>query len=145
VAARSAVVTPAIALLDGFLDLNHAYRFGPPSCDLVVATLRAHGAPLADAFFFPLGLPSTRTDIGLTAALAARGDGDLDLTVGTRGHAHAVTLALDGFDPEDDFFHLAPGASRTLRLRRDPGASPARRGSVAACNALTTTTIQVPA
>ncbi len=145
VAARSAVVTPAIALLDGFLDLNHAYRFGPPSCDLVVATLRAHGATLAESFFFPLGLPSTRTDVGLTAELAARGDGDLDLTVGTRGHAHAVTVTLDGFVADDDFFHLAPGASRTLRLRRDPGASPARRGSVAACNALTTTAIQVPA
>jgi beta-mannosidase len=74
--ARTAVEVPghgaleiaAGSLFDGFLDLSYAYRFGPPSVDLVVATLMVDGKVRGQAFHFPLGLPSAReADLGLTA------------------------------------------------------------------------------
>ncbi len=42
-------------ILGHFADAGYAFRFGPPSHDLVVATLRREAEILSEAFFFPLG------------------------------------------------------------------------------------------
>ena len=83
VPAHGAIEVAAGALLDGFVDLSYAYRFGPPPADLVVATLRGAGVEvLAEAFHFPAGRPARRElDVGLAAEAAACADGDADLTV----------------------------------------------------------------
>ena len=132
---RAAIEIGAATLFDGFLDLSYAYRFGPPSHDLVVATVRApSGATLAQAFHFPLGVPATRElDVGLTAAATVDGD-DAIVTVRTRRFAQSVAVEADGFVPDDAYFHLAPGAERTLRLRRVAGTS-ALRGTLQPLNA----------
>ena len=141
VPAHGAIELAAGALTGGFVDLSYAYRFGPPPADLVVATLRdAAGAALAEAFHFPAGRPSARElDVGLAAEAAPRPDGGADLTVTTRRFAQAVTIEIDGLAADDDCFHLAPGASRTVRLRPVPGAAPraTRRGAAVALNAET--------
>ena len=140
VPARDAAEIPAGALFDGFLDLTHAYRFGPPSHDLVVATLLPEAGDRTDAFYFPLGLPSVRAaDIGLTATARPLAGGDFELTLRTRAFAQSLALEVDGFAPDDDFFHLAPGAERTVRLRAR-GAAPLR-GQVQPLNAETGTKI----
>jgi beta-mannosidase len=126
VPARGAAEVPALSLFEGFMDLGHAYRFGPPTCDLVVAALHwgEQGASTLEAFHFPLGLPRARAaDVGLTGELRRREDGDLDLALTTKRFAQAIALELDGWAPDDAFFHLAPGASRTVRLRRAASAS----------------------
>jgi beta-mannosidase len=140
-AARRAVTVPAhggVSLpvaggFEGFLDLSYAFRFGPPSCDLVVATLHAEGAVAAEAFHFPLGLPSGKElDVGLAAAARAR-DGGFDVTLRTRRFAQSVVIDAEGFAASDAWFHLAPGAARTVRLE-PTGASRPLRGSVRALN-----------
>ncbi len=112
--AHGAVELPAAALFDDFLDLSFAYRFGPPTAQVLHATLEAAGAPLGEAFWFPAGMPSAlELDIGLAAALA----GD-ELTVRTRRFAQSVSIDAHNALPDDDGFHLAPGQSRTVTLRR---------------------------
>jgi len=141
---RSAIELGAASLFDGFMDLGYAYRFGPPSHDLVVATVRApSGERLAQAFSFPLGLPSARElDVGLTASAQLDGDGAI-VTVRTRRFAQAIAVDADGFVADDAYFHLPPGGVHTFRLRRIGGTA-ALRGTLQPLNAAATTKIVVP-
>lgn len=129
----------ADALLGRFTDAAYAYRFGPPAHDLVVATLRdrAAGRVLAEAFHFPLGLPLEPRDDVLAAAECERdasGAWRLRVRAGAQGPAVAVAVEVDGWVPEDAYFHLAPGAQRELLLRGGAeGATP--KGSVRPLNA----------
>jgi beta-mannosidase len=130
VPAHSAIEVPAADLLEGFVDLSYAYRFGPPPCDLVVARFGS-----SEAFHFPAGRSSTRElDLGLTASISGA-----ELTIRTRRFAQAIALDLEGALPDDDFFHLAPGAERRIRLSHAP-----KRGSVQPLNAESSTKITFP-
>ncbi len=123
--AHDAIELAAAALFDHLSDLSYAYRFGPPSQDLIVATFRAPGGIEAQAFHFPLGLPSHRElDLGLTAEARVVADGSAELTVRTRRFAQSIAVEVDGFIPDDDWFHLPPGGQRTLQLRRTSGSGP---------------------
>ena len=137
VAPRAAIEIGAATLFDGFLDLSYAYRFGPPLARSRGRDgARAVGRDAAQAFHFPLGLPSTRElDVGLTGG--ATTDGDVAIvTLKTRRFAQSVAVEADGFIPDDAYFHLPPGAERTLRLRRvTAGSSAPFRGTLQPLNA----------
>jgi beta-mannosidase len=142
VAPHAATEMNAAALFDGFLDLSYAYRFGPPSHDLIVGSVRdAHGTRVAQAFHFVRGLPSAEEpDVGLSAVAQLRDDGAYDLLVRTLRMAQSVHIDVEGFTADDNYFHLAPGGERLLLLRRDTGgegshATDAPRGSVQPLNA----------
>jgi beta-mannosidase len=145
--AREASEMPAAALFAGFLDLSYAYRFGPPAHDLVVANLTGeNGALLAQAFHFIPGLSATRElDVGMTAtATPAGGSPGFEVTITTRRFAQSVWIEADGFVAEEAYFHLAPGGSRTVLLRRAPG-EPDKplRGRAHALNAHTPAKIEL--
>ncbi len=172
--ARESLELPATSLFEaeGFLDLSYAYRFGPPSHDLAVASLTdsSDGTVLMQAFHFIAGLPASRElDVGLSATAtpgmpvaagssAMRGeaakavgtasdncDTSFRLTISTRRFAQSVWIEADGFIAEDAYFHLAPGSERTIALRRAPNARPTPlRGRVHALNALTPAKIETP-
>jgi beta-mannosidase len=124
---RDALELPAAALFEGFLDLSYAYRFGPPAHDLVAATLRGPGGDVrARAFHFPLGLPAAREpDVGLVAEARRDGAGAA-LVLRARRFAQSVAVEVEGFEPDDAWFHLAPGEERTVPLRRIAGSDPPR-------------------
>ncbi len=131
---RSALELPVAELLEGFSDLSYAYRFGPPSCDLIVATLVAQGEPLAQSYHFPLGLPNRlERDLGLSAELRRAGASQAELVLRSRRLAYAVHVELAGCEVEDNYFNVAPGDERRLRLRHQ-GAFEALRGSLRAHN-----------
>ena len=123
---HSVVEHPVMELLEGFTDVTHAFRFGPPSLDLVVASLcDSSGARLSEAFYFPLGLAAEpRDDLGLEAVPVALPGGDWDLVVSTRRFAQSVALDVGDLVPSDNFFHLSPGGTRTVRLKSGPGSAP---------------------
>jgi beta-mannosidase len=133
--AHGARELPLGAWLEGFHDVTYAYRFGPPSVDLVTASLEVGGASLATAFYFPLGLPREReTDLGLSARGRSLGDGRFEVVLQTRRFAQAVTLDVAGATADDAYFHLAPGASKSVVLTlREARAT--LRGSAQALNA----------
>ncbi|MFT3692792.1 MAG: hypothetical protein QM831_06610 [Kofleriaceae bacterium] len=98
----------ASELFEGWYDLSYAYRFGPPTCDVVHARLGE-----LEAFYFPAGIPVARDpDVGLQATR----DGD-DLVISAKRFARFVRI--DGGSPDDNFFHLAPGQERRIRCLGD--------------------------
>ena len=138
--ARGAIELNAGDLFEGFRDLSYAYRFGPPSHDVVAVTLRdATGAERARAFHFVGGWPSTRElDVGLSAAVRPTGNGGYELSVGTRRFAQSVQVDVEHYQAGDNYFHLAPGELRRLTLaprRRDRESVGAPGGVVRALNA----------
>src|SRR5439155_6605883 len=114
VPARGGIEVSAEAVLDGFRDLTYAYRFGPRTHDVVVATMGdATAVHLVGGAARPV-VPS----IGLRAELG-RDDGGWYADVSTDAFAQRVVIEAAGFVAGDSWFHLAPGATRRVRLRGD--------------------------
>jgi beta-mannosidase len=121
-AAREVTVAPhaglsigAFALFDRFFDAGHCYRFGPAPHDTVHASFVPDGCDQRqDAFHF-LAPPTAVIDQPLKALLGEDDNGfflALDAAVTTR----FVDIADDAFLPDDNFFHLAPGHRKIVRL-----------------------------
>jgi beta-mannosidase len=145
-AGRETTEIPAATLFEGFLDLSYAYRFGPASPDMVVASLLAEGgATLAQAFHFIGGVTAARElDVGLSATATPRDDGVFEVRIATRRFAQSLWIDVDGFSADDAYFHLAPGSEKIVFLRRTPN-EPVRplRGRVHALNAHTPAKIEL--
>ena len=130
------------SLLGEFSDTTYAYRFGAAPCDLIAASLVSQAQTVeSEVFLFPTGRPRGReADLGLDATVAFL-DGDrFALTVRSRRFAHAVAVAVEGFSPDDNYFHVQPGGTRTVTLQRT-GAPAEPRGTVQASNARAATRI----
>jgi beta-mannosidase len=132
-------------LLDGFHDLSFAYRFGPPSYDVAVAALtHADNTPFAQAAFFPAGHAVRETrDIGLNAVATPSNSG-YTLRIRSRAFARWVSVHAEGYDCEDQYFHLFPGIERVLALTPTKvNAAKVLRGQVDALNASTPAQIEL--
>ena len=119
VPARGSLSVPCVELLDHFMDINHAYKFGPPACDAVAATLRdAGGHLLGRTFFFNQGsLGAQQPDVGLQARAVMLDAHTAQVTVRTARLAYSVYFEADGFEPDDDYFHLPPDSETNVVLR----------------------------
>lgn len=117
--AHSARTLAGLDLFGHFMDLTHAYRFGPMSCHAIVATLRdLDGNQLAQTFFFPGdgGIRSGQ-DAGLSAQARTVDDHTAELTVRTKQLAQAVHFDVHGFQASDEYFHMAPHSETRVMLR----------------------------
>jgi beta-mannosidase len=144
--AHDTVELAAAALLDGFYDLSYAYRFGPATCDLVVATFRgADGAAPVEGYYFPLGRGAHLNEKrGLTAHAMALSDGEFALTLHTTVFAQSVVVEANGYSGDDQYFHLAPETERVIRLRPMSSThSESLRGTVRALNVRTAVPIEI--
>jgi len=142
---RTTLELAATDLFDGWYDLNYAYRFGPPSHELAVARLvDTQGRALAEAFYFPVGLPnSTEADVGLRAQASAGTDGAFVLQLSTRRFAQSVHVVAAGFAAEDDYFHMAPGSVRRIVLQPAAAGAQPPHGEVRALNSSAAATIEL--
>ena len=123
------------ALLPWFIDTTYAYRFGPPPHDLAVARLvaRERAAVLSDAFYFPVGLPREQSrEIGLRCELLRDARG-ATLELHSERFAQSVFIEVPGYQPEDNYFHIAPGAQRRVRLSHSAGTAESS-GRISALN-----------
>lgn len=119
---RSSHRIPATNLFGAFFDTTYAYRFGPPSHNVTVARLLdSEGAVLSEAFHFPLGRQHARHSAGIEHAFH-RINSVWWLELSTDRFAQSVHLDLENFRPEDDWFHLAPGRTKRIRLHPRDGA-----------------------
>jgi beta-mannosidase len=150
--ARASTLVDLGELFDGFRDISYAYRFSPPAHDVVAVTLTGvNGTVASEAVHLPLGLARPlEADIGLTATAAPadgdRGTGAWTVTVATRRFAQSVALDVAGFVPSDSWFHLAPGATRSVTLVPVPDSEADRpRGSVRAVNARAESSLRIDA
>ncbi|MBK6005267.1 glycoside hydrolase family 2 protein [Ramlibacter ginsenosidimutans] len=140
VPARGGLTLSCVDVLGQFIDLNHAYRFGPAPCDALFGTLcTPDGRSLAEAVSFPAGLAALlarpRPEIGLTGQVLRVGGDVARVVVSARDIAVDVQVEVPGWTAQDSHFHLPPGGQRELDLHRHrPGAPLA--GRVLATNAL---------
>jgi beta-mannosidase len=144
-AARGVLAISVASLFDSLPDTTYAYRFGPPGHDLAVASLQAKDdTDRHDAFHFPVTRPSrVESDLGMTATAWPLPDGDARLAIRSRRFAQAVSIDVPGFEPDDNYFHLAPGGCREVMLRRCAHSNQLRGGSVTPTNARTSTRIEL--
>jgi beta-mannosidase len=123
--ARSAVTLPATDLFGAFFDTTYAFRFGPPAHDVTVARLTdADGIEIAEAFHFPRGRAQAVFPAALTATLSQDAEG-FALSLSADRFAQSVAIEIENFLPGDNWFHLAPGHVKTVRLARRAGTDPA--------------------
>lgn len=120
--ARQTVKLAATDLFGAFFDSTYAFRFGPPSHDVTVARLvSADGVQVAEAFHFPLGRTKALHPAGFEHSLTAM-DGGWQLELAATQFAQSVHLEFEHHVPDDDWFHLAPGHTRIIRLIPRPNA-----------------------
>jgi beta-mannosidase len=121
-AAREAHRIEAASLMDTFFDFTYAYRFGPPAHDVVVATLEGAdgGELLSQAAYLPDRRASALKPPGLKGDLECVA-GEWWLTISTQRFARWVHIEDDVYQPAQDWFHLAPGESRRIRLMHEGG------------------------
>jgi beta-mannosidase len=135
---RDRVAVAAEALLERFMDTTQAYRFGPPGFDVVHAAFRdGRGGPPREAFHFPRGLPALPDpDLQLTATArrVREENGAWEVELVADRLALAVALDIPGFTADDGYLTLAPGAARTVRLRREGGGDAPPSGTAHALN-----------
>ncbi|CAM5396494.1 hypothetical protein MAUB1S_06750 [Mycolicibacterium aubagnense] len=117
VPARRGIALPATDLFGAFFDAAYAFRFGPSAHNVTVARLVDNGGQslVAEAFHFPLGRAEALTEAALTAVLS-EAEGRWLLTLSTDRLAQSVHIDVPGFRPSDNWFHLAPGDAKTVRL-----------------------------
>lgn len=114
--ARSAHRLSATDLFGAFFDITYAYRFGPPSHDVTVAKLiDTGGAVIAEAFHFPQGRKAAKHAAKVGHAFQQI-DGIWWLALTASQFAQSVHIDFEHFRAEDDWFHLAPGYTRRIRL-----------------------------
>lgn len=143
--AHDARTVPLASCFDWFTDLNWAYRFGPAVAQVVTATwTAADGRLLAQAWHFPQGLNlPPEADIGLKALARQDERGVWHLDVSAQRFAQCIELDLTGYLPQDAYFHLAPGQTRSVQLHPLPGVNAPVSGSVKALNGDASVIIEV--
>jgi beta-mannosidase len=124
---RSTAEVSSTDLFGAFFDATYAYRFGPPAHEMTHAALHcaASGALLAEAFHFPRGRAAVGQSPEIRAELEHEGNGwFLKLSA----NRPALSLHVDDphFRPDDNWFHLAPGGERRVRLLPRTGAAEAK-------------------
>ena len=143
VPARGAWSASVDELTTRFLDLTHAYRFGPRSWEAVSATLHSAGperCQLAAATALLGGDARSReSDVGLETSLAVEDERTWRLVVRTRATAQWVVVDAPGFDASDSWFHMASSTERVITLtpslgRLGAGSLGGPRGRVRALN-----------
>ncbi len=130
---HGAVVRSVDEMLGGFRDLTFAYRFGPPVADVVSVDLLVDDRVLAGAVYM-VGGPrrDQRADLGLHACGDLR-DGVARMHVTTEQFAQFVSVDVPGCVPDVNWFHLAPGDSRTITFTPSTDAF-GGRGEIRALN-----------
>ena len=132
-APRANVTLRATDLIGAFFDVTCAYRFGPPSHDVVHAELLDGETVVSSATYFPQGLNLAKHELGLAVVLEHDGGGWI-LTISTLRSAHFVQIDDDDYRAADNWFHLAPHAPRRVGLVARASGQGAPRGIVKALN-----------
>jgi beta-mannosidase len=129
---RNTVGFSDVELWGAFFDTTYAYRFGPPSHDVTIATLATPaGELIAEAFHFPLGRVALPRPEAVAVALE-QDSRSWQLRLRAFSFAQSVRIEDDAFRPGDDWFHLAPGRDKLVRLISRPNAKATAPGGLVA-------------
>ncbi|MEB0138980.1 MULTISPECIES: glycoside hydrolase family 2 protein [unclassified Undibacterium] len=125
--AHSSCQFRADALLPYFTDSACAYRFGAPAHELAYLQLSDATHTLVSACHFqagPLPVALSQTELGLRGSWQRAEDGTLRVDLRSNLAVRTLSLSTPGYLADDNYFHLAPGQHKTLRLRAAARPSP---------------------
>ncbi|MFC5458058.1 glycoside hydrolase family 2 protein [Prosthecobacter fluviatilis] len=112
-------------ILGSFHDVSYAYRFGPQTHHVVVATwLNAAREVISEAFHFTRARDPEAQPFApgmLKAVAEPQGDGCYRVTLQSERLLHGVRLSAKGFLPEDNYFHLVPDRAKSVVFRPSSG------------------------
>ena len=84
-----------------------------------------------------VNMTRSHDDIGLSGNARAADGGGYLVEVSTRRFAYCVSFESAGFDPDEQYFSLAPGETRHVLLKPSPGSRPrSLQGHVTALNSV---------
>lgn len=120
---------------DGFMDFGFCYRFGPAIADCIYLKMQTtEGISLAETYAFPAGLANfPNYDLGLQVDAKFSENGDVQLDISCRKLAVALYFDVDGFIPDDAYFHLVPEQTKSICFRSVDGR---KKGFYAQVNAI---------
>jgi beta-mannosidase len=127
VVGRSLEMRSVDEILGSFFDVNYAYRFGPQSHHVVIATwFSAEREVISESFHLtrardPVAQPFSAEM--LDAKVGALVDGRYQLALKSDRFVHNVRLSAKGFLPDDNYFHLAPNRLKTVSFSSRGGGS----------------------
>jgi len=118
VAARSKRTWQSAAILQGFYDVTYSYRFGPPAHDVAIATLLdEQQRVISETHYFPVRKePALVTSASVNAHAVALPGGNFEVSLRSDRFLEHVSFDIQGFLPDDNYFHLSPLRPRSVRL-----------------------------
>ena len=133
VAGNSALELSAYELLPGFIDVTHAYKFGPAAHHVTRATLLdASGRRLSEAVHFPQGRFNAPTAPVAVKVKVEDHDGAPLLELESDGFVQSVSVEVPGYAPLGGGFHLFPGRPARVTLFPTSPQPTAERGTLRA-------------
>lgn len=115
VSPRGQVSLAATDLFGAFFDTTYAFRFGPPAHDVSVGRLLIGEREAASVVHFPRGRTAAMHEATLAVDAGEDAAGAF-VRLSTDRLAQSVSLSIPGYLPEDNWFHLAPGRPKVVRL-----------------------------
>ena len=116
IAPRASLALRDCELWGAFFDTAYAYRFGPPSHEVTVASLvEAGGATIAEGWHFPVGRSAALFAPTLVVEPFEDAQG-CGLRLSTERFAQSVKIEDRALTPLDNWLHLAPGEHRDVRF-----------------------------
>ncbi len=134
--ARSVKTMSADAMFGHFLDVGYAYKFGPPKHNVVACLLMDDANRLiADNYYFPSGLNLTlQQHVVVDAQLATANEDELVLKLSADCFLQSVRITVRDYLSEDNYFHLPPGYTKIVSLRKTTSSGKSFRGHITALN-----------
>jgi beta-mannosidase len=125
-------------ILGVFYDVNYAYRFGPQSHHAVIATwLNAAREVISESVHLTRARDPEAQPLSaemLHANVAPGVDGTYRVTLKSERFLHSVRLSAQGFLPDDNYFHLAPGRLKVVSFSPRAGDTESFRAYLEALN-----------
>ena len=144
VEARDSVTISSYTLIDGFFDITRAYRFGPAEHKVTAVSIVCpdSGNMLSQAFHFPTGRDLPIEDIGLDAEILYLNNLWI-IKIKTKLFAQSVSLDIDGYLPDDNWFHMTPNNERIIKLVPITNSRHSPNGKITALNSKKTYFLEV--
>ncbi|MCB1207976.1 MAG: glycoside hydrolase family 2 protein [Verrucomicrobiales bacterium] len=144
---RATKMISADEVIGAFHDVNYAYRFGPQTHHAVVATWMDEKRKVISESVHLTRCkdpePQPLTAEALQTEGEAMGNGTFRVTLTSDRLLHAVRFSAKGFLPDDNYFHLPPGRSKTVTFSPLGGPSDKFRTYVEALNLLGEVSVEV--
>lgn len=132
-------------LLGRFYDSGYAYKFGPSQFDILVCKLlNESGSLVSESFMFAesFSLPTTHDAI-VTAVAEPIDDNRMQLTIRSDRFLQFVRICTNNYLAEDNYFHICPGDTKVVNLKKHIASDRRFKGSVEAVNLINSVKIKL--